>query len=250
VGLQFYFMMLDNIQFCLYLTRYFQKIVLFLALDIPAFFLQAVNGHLTFKGIHFIQKETMKNYLNKSKEELIGELQELRQTHDALKVSYEADVIRQKHTMDALQASEERFQLLFNKAPLGYQSLDFDGNFLEVNQQWLDTLGYERDEVIGKWFGDFLTLAFQDGFRQNFPIFKQKGKMHIEFEMVHKNGTVLFIAFDGKIAYDLKGGFKQTHCILQDITEKKHAEKALIESEEKYRLLHENSGIGKLLQKI
>jgi len=57
--------------------------------------------------------------------------------------------------MEALKASEERFQLLFNKTPLGYQSLDFDGNFIEVNQQWLDTLGYEHEEVIGKWFGDF-----------------------------------------------------------------------------------------------
>ena len=56
-----------------------------------------------------------------------------------------------------LGESDERFRVLFEKAPLSYQSLDFNGYFIEVNQKWLDMLGYSRDEVIGKWFGDFLT---------------------------------------------------------------------------------------------
>ena len=98
----------------------------------------------------------------------------------------------------ALSDSEERFRLLFEKAPMGYQSLDANGLFIEVNQQWLDTLGYTREEIIGKWFGDFLPPAYQDGFRKRFPIFKQKGEIHSEFEMIHKNGSLLFIAFDGK----------------------------------------------------
>jgi PAS domain S-box-containing protein len=165
--------------------------------------------------------------INKTREELIKELQELQQAHNSLKATIETDLLSHKLTEDALRASEERFQLLFNKAPLGYQSLDYDGNFIEVNQQWLDTLGYERDEVIGKWFGDFLTPAFQDGFRNRFPVFKAQGHIHSEFEMVHKNGTVLFIAFDGRIGYDSNGEFKQTHCILQDITERKKAEQEL-----------------------
>jgi hypothetical protein len=145
---------------------------------------------------------------------------------------------------EALQASAEHFRLLFNKAPLGYQSLDFDGNFIEVNQQWLGTLGYEREEVIGKWFGDFLTPAYMDGFRERFPVFKAQGQIHSEFEMVHKNGSILFIAFDGKIGYDSNGEFKQTHCILQDITEKTRAEKALRESEAEYRNLIEISPVA------
>ncbi|NJK98614.1 MAG: PAS domain S-box protein, partial [Bacteroidales bacterium] len=89
----------------------------------------------------------------KTREELLKELHELQQTHNSLKETIEKDSLAHKISEEALQASEERLELLFNKAPLGYQSLDFDGNFIEVNQQWLDTLGYERDEVIGKWFG-------------------------------------------------------------------------------------------------
>jgi len=141
----------------------------------------------------------------------------------------------------AIKESEERFHALFDKAPLGYQSLDFDGNFIEVNQQWLDTLGYNKDEVIGRWFGDFLSPTYQDGFRKRFPIFKAQGKIHSEFEMVHKNGKKLFIAFDGKVGYDLDGAFKQTHCILQDITESKRIQEELKSNEEKLRFYTDNA---------
>ncbi len=143
-----------------------------------------------------------------------------------------------------LHASAEQFQHFFNLAPLGYQSLDVDGYFIEVNQQWINTLGYKREEVIGKWFGDFLTPVYKDGFRERFPVFKAEGKIHSEFEMVHKNGSVLFIAFDGRIEYDEKGEFKRTHCILKDITESMRAEKSLRNSEEQYRNLIELSPVA------
>ncbi|MBI4857578.1 MAG: GGDEF domain-containing protein [Acetobacterium woodii] len=133
--------------------------------------------------------------------------------------------LKQMHR--ALVESEERFQQLFYEAPLGYQSLDGDGNLIEINNQWLATLGYDREEVLGKWFGDFLLPEGQETFRERFPLFKKKGQIHSEFEMLHKNGSHRFIAFEGKIGYDLEGNFRQTHCILQDITERKENERAL-----------------------
>lgn len=154
------------------------------------------------------------------------------------------DITTRKKIEQELKDSEERFQLLFNKAPLGYQSLDSDGYFLEVNQKWLDLLGYTKEEVIGKWFGDFLCPEYVDGFRKRFSIFKAQGYIHSEFEMRNKSGQKLFIAFDGKIGYDPHGKFKQTHCILQDITKQRAAEKALQDSEERYKCLFENSGVG------
>lgn len=161
------------------------------------------------------------------------------------------DITQYKRIELETKQSEERFQLLFNKAPIGYQSLDFDGYFIEVNQQWLDTLGYSKEEVIGKWFGNFLCPEYVEGFRKRFPIFKSQGYIHSEFEMVTKDGNRLFMAFEGKIGYDIDGKFKQTHCVLQDITNQRRAEKALVESnqalqisEERFRVAQEISPDG------
>ena len=125
----------------------------------------------------------------------------------------------------ALRESEERFIHLFERAPLGYQSLDEDALFIEVNEAWLDTLGYAKEEVIGKWFGDFVAPEFVGTFRERFPIFKEQGFIHSEFEMLHKDGKRRFIAFDGRIGHKQDGSFEKTHCILQDITEQKEVEK-------------------------
>ncbi|MDF3001939.1 MAG: diguanylate cyclase and metal dependent phosphohydrolase, partial [Bacillota bacterium] len=120
-----------------------------------------------------------------------------------------------------LRQSEERFQMLFNHAPLGYQSLDENGCFLNVNQQWLDTMGYSREEVLGRWFGDFLTLESKMQFQRQFPVFRARGYAQSEFILIHKRGKLMHIAFEGKIGYDIDGAFKQTHCILRDITDLK-----------------------------
>ncbi|MGO8879715.1 MAG: PAS domain S-box protein [Desulfomonilaceae bacterium] len=130
-------------------------------------------------------------------------------------------------------------------APLSYQSLDENGYFLAVNRAWLDTLGYSREEVIGKWFGDFLAPGYQEHFKINFPRFKAAGEIHgVEFEMVRKDGSIISVAFEGQIARDQREGFKQTHCIFQDITQRKRTEEALQDSEERYRILFETAADG------
>ncbi len=127
-----------------------------------------------------------------------------------------------------LRESEERFQMLFEQAPLGYHSLDSEGRFINVNQAWLDQFGYARDEVLGRWFGDFLASEYVERFRERFPRFKAAGRIRgAEFAMVHKDGSRYIMSIDGDIGRDEQGKFKQTHCILRDITEQKRAEEAL-----------------------
>jgi PAS domain S-box-containing protein len=143
------------------------------------------------------------------------------------------DITAQKRTERLLRESEERFQNMFEPAPSCYQSLDANGCLVEVNEAWLATLGYRREEVIGKWFGEFLAPGSVKAFREHFPIFKATGKIRTEFEMLHKNGSRRFISFEGKNGYKEDDRFEKIHCILHDITERMQAE---VEGKDQARL--------------
>jgi two-component system sensor histidine kinase/response regulator len=135
---------------------------------------------------------------------------------------------RQHRLEHARSASEQRFNLLYERAPLGYQSLDRDGHLVDVNQVWLDTLGYSREGVIGRWFGDFLTPECVNVFRDCFSRLKTAGEIRgLEFGMIRHDGSRIVVAFDGKTDYSEPGEFRQAHCILTDITERKQTERAL-----------------------
>ncbi|NJK84807.1 MAG: PAS domain S-box protein [Bacteroidales bacterium] len=87
---------------------------------------------------------------------------------------------------------------------------------------WLSVLGYTRNEVIGKWFGEFLHPGMMDKFRERFPIFKRDGKVHdVQFNMVKKDGSGIFVSFEGVIGRDKQGNFLRTYCTFKDITKEK-----------------------------
>jgi diguanylate cyclase len=146
-------------------------------------------------------------------------------------------LIRQQETrrlQEQLKQSEERFRMLFDQAPLGYQSLDSDGNILDVNQQWLDMFGYTREEAAGKAFADFVLPEFTEEYRRGFISFKSVGYIRCELVMLSKDGRRMNIHFEGKSNETVKGGAVQYHCILQDITDQIAARESLRVSEEKY----------------
>jgi len=125
-----------------------------------------------------------------------------------------------------LKENQERFRLLYDRAPLAYQSLDEQGRLLEVNQAWLDMLGYSREEVIGRSVADFLSKEWRAHFKQNFPRFKSVGEvLGVEFELRTKEGIPILVSVNGKIGHDSEGNFQQTHCILYDITERDRADR-------------------------
>jgi PAS domain S-box-containing protein len=163
------------------------------------------------------------------------------------------DITKRKQAEEALRESEERFRRLYEQAPLGYQSLDAEGRLVDVNQAWLDLLGYSRHQVIGRWFGDFLAPQEVDSFQQRFSRFKATGEVHVDLEMVRHNASTIIVHIDGRIGHDEHGQFKQTHCILHDITERKQAEEALRgslkETARGQRLLLALSGAAQAVQR-
>ncbi len=160
------------------------------------------------------------------------------------------DVTERKESEIALRQSERRFRALFENAPFGYQSLDESGHFLEVNNKWLEILGYTKEEVIGSWFGDFIKEEVKEEFKKRFELFKKQGHIYSEFPMLTKDGRTIVVGFDGNIGYDVLHNFKQTHCTVRDITEINIANAKLRESEHKYRQLVDLMPLGMAVHEI
>ena len=148
-------------------------------------------------------------------------------------------VTMQKQTETNLQASENRFKDLFDNAPLPYQSLDINGNFLEVNQAWLNLLGCEREDVIGKFFGDFMDESLKKSLFDKFNKFKAQGFATSPMFEIKRDNTEKsrLVVIHERIAYDEYGVFQRSHCILDDITEQYFAEQKLKESEARFRYI-------------
>lgn len=143
------------------------------------------------------------------------------------------------------EESDERFRLFYEQSPLGYQSLNADGRILEVNPAWLKILGYERDNVVGRWFGDFLTPDSRRVFPDRFARFKEVGEVHdVRLEMVCGDGRIRCVEFDGRISRTPEGHFDRTHCVLRDVTERRDVEEAIRRNEAKYRLFVETTNEG------
>ena len=92
----------------------------------------------------------------------------------------------------ALRDRAERLGSLFDNAPMGYQSLDEQGDLIDVNDTWCRSLGYDRDELIGHNFSEFLFPDYREHFRHNFPRFKKNGFIRgVEFKMLRKDGSTM-----------------------------------------------------------
>jgi len=152
------------------------------------------------------------------------------------------DFTDRKLNEEKLRQSEEKYSTYFRHAPIGYQSLNKDGFIIEVNEKWLDILKYSREEVSGKWFGDFLENGQKEKFRQLFSKNILEGNVIKDFEFClnRKDGEIVVAEFSANAGYDGEGNFKRIHCVFQDITERKKAEEklrdALRKAEESDRL--------------
>ncbi|OGR25669.1 MAG: hypothetical protein A2139_06670 [Desulfobacca sp. RBG_16_60_12] len=153
-----------------------------------------------------------------------------------------SDCTTRQLAQEAWRRSEEKFHLLFDQAPLGYQSLDEEGRILEVNQTWLDLMGYSREEVQGRWFKAFLKPGYQDLFAEHCARFKAGGEANgVEWQMVRKDGSTIVASFNGRVIRDEHGRFLRTHCLFEDISARKVAEETLKASEASYRAIFDSA---------
>ena len=171
--------------------------------------------------------------LTKTKAELLRELENFCRRIAEL----EAEI---HHTAHLEPLASDPFRL-YDRLQLGYQSLDSEGVIVELNQMWLDLLGYSRESAVGHFFEDFLAPEDRSAFRDRFPALKETGGVrNVCFHLLRGDGTTARVEFNSIAEYDVNGEFVRTHCILRDLTELEKTVEVLSRSEARYRAIVED----------
>ena len=148
--------------------------------------------------------------------------------------------LRQTKAKKVLRESEKKYRTLLETTSEGCWLLNPERKTIEVNASLCKMLGYSQDEMVGKRPFDFVD-------NENRKIFiEQTSKIsdteHRSYEIVlkKKNGEDLHTYFNATTIRDESGEVLGSFAFITDITERKQVEAALMESEQKYKLLVKN----------
>jgi PAS domain S-box-containing protein len=142
----------------------------------------------------------------------------------------------------ALKVSEERCSMILENIQDGYYEVDLDGNYTFFNEGLLRITGYPREEMLGlnnrRIVDDYNNKKVFNVFHQ---VFLTGVPAHaFDWECIRKDGARRFVEVSVTLKRDVKGRPTGFMGIARDITERKLAERALRESEERYRTIIEN----------
>ncbi|MCF8028284.1 MAG: PAS domain S-box protein [Desulfobacteraceae bacterium] len=148
------------------------------------------------------------------------------------------DITDKKQAENTLRQSEEKYRLMFENAPLGVLHFDAHGLITECNDRFLDIIGSARDKLVGLnmlELPDKNVVSAVDAALRGRPGYYEGLYSPVTSEKQTPVRAMFAPSADstGKIV----GGIG----MIEDITERKKAEEALRQSEEKYRVVVENA---------
>ncbi|HVO36951.1 MAG TPA: PAS domain S-box protein [Candidatus Acidoferrum sp.] len=154
------------------------------------------------------------------------------------------DITERKTMEEALRKSEERFRQVAENAQEWIWETDSNGLYTYASPVIENILGYKPEEIVGrKHFYDLFPPEDREEFRKAaLDTFTQKKAFH-EFinRNLHKNGERVWLSTSGIPVLDKEGNLLGYRGADVDITERRRAEEALRESEEKLRRTLESS---------
>lgn len=151
------------------------------------------------------------------------------------------DITEQKLAEAALRESEERFRTAFEFSANGMCLTSMDGRLQQVNKALCDMLGYKKEELEGNHFNTIThpeDLEIGNGAIREI-LAGEIPSVSYEKRYLRKNGHPIWVHINATLLKDNQGNFRYFITQIENITERKQAEKALQQYNERLTLLRE-----------
>jgi two-component system CheB/CheR fusion protein len=148
----------------------------------------------------------------------------------------ELELIKSK---DKIEESEEKFRSAFQYAAYGIVLVDIDGRFIRVNDSMCKMLGYNEQEFLEKTFSE-ITYSDDINIGLNYTKELIQGKRKyfwLEKRYLHKNGNIIWGLVSASAIFVKDKGVSYLVVQIQDITEQKRINDALITSESRLQFI-------------
>ncbi|MBF0476379.1 MAG: response regulator [Deltaproteobacteria bacterium] len=143
----------------------------------------------------------------------------------------EQEIALRRQAETELRESENRFRRIYDDAPVMMHSIDKDLIVRNVNRKWLETLGYDRSEIIGAGIESIMTPGSRATLRNVIELFWAIGEANeIPYEYVKKDGAVLSVLLDA-ISWDDPLWGKVSLTVLRDVTQLRILQKQLFQAQ-------------------
>lgn len=155
------------------------------------------------------------------------------------------DITERKRDEEALQASESRFHAIFNLAAVGIAQVSLAGQWLMMNQKLSAILGYSFDELKNM---TLLQISYPEDIEPHLAHIRRllAGEVSaytMEKRYICKDGSIVWVNLDVTLVRDKDEVPEYFIAVVEDINERKRAEEALRESEERFRLLADTAPV-------
>jgi PAS domain S-box-containing protein len=159
---------------------------------------------------------------------------------------YARDITEALGAQNALKQAEEKYRNMYENATEGIFRVSPEGRLISANPSLAHIHGYDSPEDLIQSVPNISQIYVDPGRRLEMVRLLEKNGFVRNFEapMRRKDGGLHWVSINARVFRDAEGKVAYTEGTNQDITERKKAEEALAESEERYRTAIENSNDG------
>ena len=147
---------------------------------------------------------------------------------------------------EELKKSEEKYRTIIENMEDGYHEVDLKGNYTLFNESVCKMMGYERKALLGM---NYRQYTDEENASKAYKVYNQVYRTgepvkNFEWQIIRKDGDRRYIEVSISLIRNMEGYPTGFRGIVRDTTDRKQAENALRESENKFRSFADHSLVG------